>query len=168
MKSSNRSRVAIAALASILTLSFAAAPPALAQYRQHVPNNMATCESGDGPAMRVTVNGIRHGSGTLRVQSYRSTSADWLQSGRWLTRTEVPARSGTMTFCVPLPAAGTYGIAVRHDRNGNGKTDIRSDGGGMSNNPSINIFNLGKPSYRSTAVSVGEEVKSITINMRYM
>ncbi|MCM3274417.1 DUF2141 domain-containing protein, partial [Paenibacillus elgii] len=30
----------------------------------------------------------------------------------------------SMTVCVPLPEAGVYGIAVRHDVNGNGKTDI--------------------------------------------
>ena len=79
-----------------------------------------------------------------------------------------PARNGTMAFCVPLPAAGTYGIAVRHDVNDNGKTDIRSDGGAMSNNPSINIFNLGKPSYKRTAFSVGDAPRTITINMKYM
>jgi uncharacterized protein (DUF2141 family) len=38
----------------------------------------------------------------------------------------------------------------------------------MSNNPSINVFNLGKPSYKKTAFSVGEGVSSITVTMRYM
>jgi uncharacterized protein (DUF2141 family) len=37
----------------------------------------------------------------------------------------------------------------------------------MSNNPSINIFNLGKPSYKKTAFSVGNEVKTISIAMKY-
>ena len=37
----------------------------------------------------------------------------------------------------------------------------------MSNNPSINIFNLGKPSYRKTAFSVSSDVKPITIAMKY-
>ena len=73
-----------------------------------------------------------------------------------------------MVFCMPVPRAGIYGIAVRHDVNGNGSTDITSDGGAMSNNPSINIFNLGKPSYRKTAFEIGEGVTSIRINMRYM
>jgi len=73
-----------------------------------------------------------------------------------------------MTFCMPFDGPGTYAIAVRHDKNGNGKTDISSDGGGMSNNPSINIFNLGKPSYKKTRISIGDSVSTITINMRYM
>src|SRR5690349_24425392 len=77
------------------------------------------------------------------------------------------SRAGTMTFCVPVPSSGSYGIAVRHDLDGDGETDLSSDGGGMSNNPSINIFNLGKPSYTKTAISV-DGVKSIRIKMRYM
>ena len=75
--------------------------------------------------------------------------------------------SGTMTFCLPVPAAGTYAVAVRHDVNGNGDTDLREDGGGMSNDPSISIFNLGKPSYTKTRFPVGDGVKAITINMKY-
>ena len=90
-----------------------------------------------------------------------------MAKGRWINRIELPARQGTMTFCVPLPASGSYGIAVRHDVNGNGSTDIRVDGGAMSNNPSINIFNLGKPSYTKVAVPVGNDVKSIRVQMRY-
>ena len=104
----------------------------------------------------------------MRVQLYRATKQDWLETGRWLNRIELPARAGTMSFCMPAPATGTYGIAIRHDVNGNGETDLTQDGGGMSNNPSINIFNLGKPSYRKAAFSLGQEVKAITIRMRYM
>jgi len=145
------------------------AAPAFGQapYNQTVTNNMAKCAAGAGPAVRVTVSGIKSSAGVVRVQSYYGTSKDWLEKGRWLTRIEAPARAGTMTFCVPVSAAGTYGIAVRHDINGNGETDLRTDGGGMSNNPSINILNLGKPSYTKTRFQVGEGVTSISITMRY-
>lgn len=131
-----------------------------------IPNDLSNCRSG--PSTLVQINGIKASSGKIRVQSYRGTSADWLEKGRWLSRIEVPARAGSMTVCVPLPEAGVYGIAVRHDVNGNGKTDISKDGGGMSNNPSISIFNLGKPSYKKTAFSVGEAPRTITISMKYM
>ena len=69
---------------------------------------------------------------------------------------------------MPAPGPGTYGIAIRHDVNGNDETDLTQDGGGMSNNPSINIFNLGKPSYTKVAFRLGQEVKAMTIRMRYM
>lgn len=149
-------------------LGLATAAPAVAQYRQTIGNDMSKCNSQAGPAVMVTVDGIRSSSGKVRVQSYRATADEWLAKGRWLNRIEAPARAGTMTFCIPVPAAGTYGIAVRHDANGNGSTDITKDGGAMSNNPSINIFNLGKPSYKKTAFPVGDGVKSIRIQMRYM
>ena len=158
------SALAIAAT-SAAALSLAA--PVHAQFRQEIQNNPAQCQ-GSGPAVRVTVNEIKSSRGNIRVQLYRGIASDWLESGRWIYRMEVPARQGSMTFCMPVPQAGTYGIAVRHDVNGNGSTDIMSDGGAMSNNPSINIFNLGKPSYRKTRFDVGNEVVPMSIRMRYM
>ncbi|GGE04629.1 hypothetical protein GCM10011515_25300 [Tsuneonella deserti] len=149
-------------------LVLGAAAPVHAQYRQTISNDMSQCRGGEGPAVLVTVAGVKASRGRIRVQSYRATAADWLKKGRWINRMEAPARAGTMTFCVPVPASGSYGIAVRHDLDGDGNTDLTSDGGGMSNNPSINIFNLGKPSYTKTAFPVGSGVKSIHINMRYM
>ena len=145
----------------------ALATPALAQYRQHITNDPARCRGG-GPAVNVTVTGIRSSAGKLRVQLYRATRADWLEKGRWLNRIEVPARAGSMTVCMPVPGPGSYGIGVRHDVNDNGETDLTQDGGGMSNNPSVNIFNLGKPNYSKVAFTLGNEVKAIAIRMRYL
>ena len=133
---------------------------------QVLPNDLAKCRSG--PSTLVQISGVKAGSGKIRVQSYRANASEWLAKGRWLTRIEVPARASSMTVCVPLPQAGAYGIAVRHDFNGNGKTDLSTDGGGMSNNPSINIFNLGKPNYKRTAFAVGDSPKTISIAMKYM
>ncbi len=133
---------------------------------QVITNDLSKCRSG--PSTLVQINGVKTGTGKIRVQSYRATASEWLTKGRWLTRVEVPARAGAMTVCVPLPEAGHYGIAVRHDVNGNGKTDLTSDGGGMSNNPSINTFNLGKPSYKKTGFDVGNAPKTISITMKYM
>lgn len=135
---------------------------------QKISNDLNKCRSGNGPAVLVKLSGVKASSGKIRVQSYRGTKSEWLKKGAWINRIEAPASAGSMTFCVPVPTSGTYGIAVRHDVNGNGKTDIRSDGGGMSNNPSINIFNLGKPSYKKTKLAVGNEVKSISIKMKYL
>ena len=145
----------------------ALAPAAHAQYRNEVPHNPESCNSG-GPKIRVNISGIKASKGTMRVQAYYGTKADWLEKGRWLTRVEAPARAGNMTFCLPVPEAGTYGVAVRHDLNGNGKTDLSEDGGAMSNNPSINIFNLGKPSFKKTAFSAGGGVTTISVAMKYM
>jgi uncharacterized protein (DUF2141 family) len=144
----------------------ALAMPAQAQYRQPIANDPARCRGG-GSAVSVTVSGIRASTGRIRVQLYHATKQDWLEKGRWIHRIEAPARAGSMTFCMPVPAPGSFGIAVRHDVNNNGETDLTQDGGGVSNNPSINLFNLGKPSYDKAAVQVNG-VRSISITMRYM
>lgn len=162
MPPSLRSAAAALALTGLL-----AGVPAAAQYRERIANDPARCR-GDGPAVRITVSQVKSSAGTMRVQLYRATKADWLATGRWIHRIEAPARAGTMSFCMPVPQAGTYAIAIRHDVNNNGDTDLTQDGGGMSNNPSINIFNLGKPNYDKVAFSVGQEVKPITVRMRYM
>jgi len=159
--------LAAAMLAPVAATAWAQGSPTVT-YRQEISNNMRLCAPGGGPAVRVTVSGIKSSEGRIRVQSYRGVKSDWLERGKWINRIEASAREGRMVFCMPVPHAGTYGIAVRHDVNGNGRTEISQDGGAMSNNPSINIFNLGKPSYRKTAFEVGEGVTSISINMRYM
>lgn len=155
----------IATVASVAALGLAIAP---AMAGTAISNDMSKCGAGKGPAIRVNVNGIQGGAGRIRVQSYPATKAAWLNKGRWLHRIESSARAGSMSFCVPVSAAGSYAIAVRHDKNANGKTDLSSDGGGFSNNPSINIFNLGKPSVGKVAFQAGPGVTTITVNMKYM
>lgn len=148
--------------------------PAFAQassrsdYGNQISNNMRKCAPGAGPAVRVTIDGVKSSSGVVRAQIYNGTSGEWLEGGKWLNRVELPAKRGRMTVCLPVPASGNYAVAVRHDVNGNNKTDISSDGGAMSNNPSINIFNLGKPGIDKTRFSVGNGVTSLNVTMLYM
>lgn len=156
------------ALALVPALALAATAPAAAQYRTEIRNDMSRCSAGSGSALLVSVDGVKAGEGRMRVQTYRANAAEWMEKGKWLARLEAPARAGTMNFCLPVPGPGTYGVAVRHDINGNGDTDLMSDGGGMSNNPSINVLNLGKPSYAKVGVAVGGSVKAIRIQMKYM
>ena len=161
-------RLAATALTLAVGLgSVAMAAPAEAQYANYLSHDPTRCR-GDGPAVRVTVSGVKASRGTVRLQLYRATKADWLETGRWLNRIEVPARAGAMSVCMPAPGPGTYGIAVRHDVNNNDETDLTQDGGGASNNPSFNIFNLGKPSYSKVAFSLGQEVKAMTIRLHYL
>lgn len=167
MKTTRKFRLSGAALLGAVAALGIAMPASAQQYRQELRHSVAPCR-GDGPAVWINVTEIEASSGTLRVQLYPGTRADWLESGRWLNRIEVPARAGSMQICMPVPSTGNYAIAIRHDVNGNGSTEITTDGGGMSNNPSINIFNLGRPGIDRTRFSVGREVKPMTIRMRYM
>jgi uncharacterized protein (DUF2141 family) len=151
-------------MAAAATLAIAGS----AQAGSIISNDMSKCSAGAGPAIQVNVRGIKGLAGKVRVQSYPATQAAWLAKGRWLHRIEAKASAAALNFCVPLSASGKYAIAVRHDKNANGKTDISSDGGGFSNNPSINVLNLGKPSVSKVAFSAGPGVTTITINMKYM
>ena len=158
---------AIVGTAALALAGLTSAVPAEAQYREKITHDPARCSNGKGPAVWVTITDVKESTGTIRIQSYRATKEDWLEKGRWIYRMEAPAKAGTMRFCMPLPAPGHYGIAVRHDRDNDGKTDIFGDGGAMSNDPSINIFNLGKPSYKKVGFDVGNGVENISIRMRY-
>lgn len=141
--------------------------PAQAQYAEKIGNDLARC-NGPGPAVRINVTGIKSARGEMRVHIYRASKDDWLEKNRWMYRIETQARADSMVFCMPVPQPGSYAVAIRHDANDNKETDIFADGGGMSNNPGINIFNLGRPSYTRTAFQVGSAVASIDIRMRYL
>lgn len=160
--------LALLSATAIAGSGLAISAPALAQSHTEIGNDMNRCAPGHGAALLVTVDAIKSATGTVRLQSYRATDEDWLVKGHWLSRIQLRARAGTMNFCVPLPGPGVYGIAVRHDANDNGKTDITTDGGAMSNNPSFSIFNLGRPSYTKVGVQVGQGVTPIRITMKYL
>jgi len=162
-----RKTMRTAMVASLICAASIAGPAQAQQYQQELRHSVAPCQ-GSGPSVWLNVTGVSTTSGVLRVQLYRGTSADWLVTGRWLNRIELPARAGTMSVCMPVPSSGDYAIAIRHDVNGNGRTDLRTDGGGMSNNPSINIFNLGKPGVDKTRFSIGNQVLPMSIRMRYL
>jgi len=154
-----------AAMLAATALAAGVAGPAHAQYRNKISNDMSRCK-GAGPAVLLTVDGVKASTGRVRAQVYHATSADWLKKGRWLNRVEANAKAGSMSFCLPVPANGSYAVAVRHDLDGDGETDLFGDGGAMSNDPSISIFNLGKPSVSKTSFAVSG-VKSIRVAMRY-
>jgi uncharacterized protein (DUF2141 family) len=154
-----------AILGAALALSLAGFSCAYAATK--IGNDLTKC-AGSTPAILVTVKGVKSSKGKVRVQLYPATKTAWLKKGAWIHRIELPAKSGDMKVCMPVPKSGSYGIAVRHDINANGKTDLSTDGGGMSNNPSINILNLGKPPVTKVAFSVGDGLKSISISMKYM
>jgi uncharacterized protein (DUF2141 family) len=149
------------------------AAPVTAQnytYARSMANDMAQCAPGKGPAVRVTINGLKSSEGNLFVRAYPARAADWLESKRYVMRVDARPQVGSLTVCVPLPATGDFAIAVHHDVNGNRKSDL-SDGAGMSNNPGIRKI-LGlvprPPSVEKTRFTAGPGVTRMTINVQYM
>jgi uncharacterized protein (DUF2141 family) len=161
-------------LAAGLALAAAFGAPVAAQgyvYGRVASNDPGQCAAGKGPAVQITVTGLKSSEGNLFVRAYPATKADWLVSKRYVMRVDAKPRAGSMTVCLPLPATGAFAIAVQHDANGNRKTDISTDGAGMSNNPGIKKI-LGlvprPPSVEKTRFTAGPGVTRMTISMQYL
>lgn len=157
-----------------LALVAALGAPVAAQgyvYGRVASNDLGQCNAGNGPAVHITVTGLKSSEGNLFVRAYPATKADWLVSKRYVVRVDAKPRAGNMTVCVPLPKEGAFAIAVQHDANGNRKTDISTDGAGMSNNPGIKKI-LGlvpqPPSVEKARFNAGPGVTRMTISMQYL
>ena len=141
------------------------AMPAAADPRESRADD-PTCSRGGSPAVLVHVAGLKNGAGQVRVQAYGPGAAKYLKKGEWAGRVDVPLGGRrSLDICLPLPAAGQYSVAVRHDANANKKSDW-NDGAGFSRNPRLSLF--GRPSFAHTAVAVkgGPTRVQVVINYR--
>lgn len=160
-------RGGILMLAAAIAVPAAAVPARGAIAGPHA----ARCAPGAGPAMLVHITGFKARTGTIRVQSYGGDPGHYFDKGSYLERVEVgvPA-SGALDVCMPVPAPGAYAVSVRHDLNGSGKSD-RADGGGMSGNPELSLFDLmfkRKPDPDKVAVQVAHGVRTVPIVLNYL
>ena len=139
-------------------------------YARTAPNDMSLCAPGKGPAVRIAVSGLKSSSGNVFARVYHPRSGDWLKSKRYILRVDAAPREGGMTVCVPLPSAGEYAIAVSHDANGNRKTDLSTDGAGISNNQELNkILGIPRPpSVEKARFTAGEGVTRMAIAIQYL
>jgi uncharacterized protein (DUF2141 family) len=130
------------------------------------------CGAGvESPAMLVRVTGFKQRTGTIRVQLYGGDPARYFEKHSYLRRIDVPVPAdGALDVCVPAPAPGTYAVSVRHDVDGAGKTG-REDGGGMSGNPELSLFDLmfkRKPAPEKVAVQVAHNVRVVPVVLNYI
>ncbi|MBY4635777.1 DUF2141 domain-containing protein [Sphingopyxis sp. XHP0097] len=129
----------------------------------------ALCNS-NATAVLVDVRGFKQNTGTLRVQIY-GADRNYLEKRKWLERVDIPvSKSGNMQVCVPVKAPGNYVVSVRHDLNGNGKSD-KSDGGGLSGNPDMKLTDFifkRKPKLAAVSFAVGATTKRIPVTLNYI
>lgn len=151
----------------ILPLLLAAAPPA----ERPLGPDADRCAGAVGPALLVQVVGFADRGGAVRVRLFGAPESSYFDKRRALRRIELPVpATGPVAVCVPVPAPGVYAVDVRHDRNGNGKTD-RSDGGGASGDPHLSLFDVifsRKPDPRSVQVTVGRSVARVRVTLMYL
>jgi uncharacterized protein (DUF2141 family) len=124
----------------------------------------SACAVG-APSIVAIVSGFSTRTGHVRVQLYGSEPSDFLRKGKKLKRIDLPVTGDPMTICVAVPAPGTYALAVRHDRNGNGQSDLR-DGAGFSRNPPIR--GIAQPRHAEVAFTVGGEPREMRITLLYL
>lgn len=120
-------------------------------------------------AVLVNVTGFKARSGTLRVQLY-AADGTYLDKGKWIDRVDVPVGSGPMRVCLPVQDQGNYVVSVRHDLNGNGKSD-RSDGGGLSGNPNMRLTDFiskRKPALAQVSFPVGTSTRTVPVTLNYV
>jgi uncharacterized protein (DUF2141 family) len=130
-------------------------------------SDAAACRPGAGGyAALVTVSGFKDRAGRLRVQDYTGAKGDYLESGKFLRRQELPVTAaGEMALCLALPGPGRYVIVALHDRNEDGKLSIFGDGIGFSNNPQLG---LAKPAAEKTLFTARAGVTPVHIVLNYL
>jgi len=125
-----------------------------------------------GPAFIVDVQGLKDRAGRLKLELYPATPHDFLAddnvlvaAGKPFARVDEPTPPlGKAELCIRAPAPGRYTLMLLHDRNGDHRFQLSSDGVGFSNNPKLG---WGKPSVERVATEVGNGPRMIAIVLNY-
>lgn len=141
--------------------------------RAAIGSDAAACENGDGPAIEVSVTGLKDRKGRLKLELYPANATDYLRDDRDLEKegkvfrrvwADMPA-DGPVVMCIRAPRPGTYALWFTHDRDGKNKFNFWTDGGGIPSNARIGAS---KPKYTAATVDVGNGVTSIAIRAQYL
>ncbi len=133
----------------------------------------ARCHSGEkGPAVLVAITGLKDRKGTLRAELYPPDDPDFLNDDNILVMEGKPFRrleellpaSGPVMLCLRVPGPGNYTMSVLHDRDGNRKFGLSSDGIGFPGNPRLGFS---KPKAAAARFIAGPGLTSITVRLNY-
>lgn len=118
--------------------------------------------------LTVTVTGVRNAAGSVIGGLY--AEEDWRRFGKGspVVEASVAAAAGTVTLVFSDVPAGTWGLAVFHDENDNGRMDLNfvgvpAEGRGY---PGINAP-LGAPFFADACVAVDGDV-SVDVGLSYV
>jgi uncharacterized protein (DUF2141 family) len=152
----------------------AAAPPQIVSTPDLGKSGAACRRDESGPAFLVEVAGLRDRQGLLKLELYPSNDRDFLAddnvllaAGKAFRRVEVRVPpSGPVALCIRAPGPGRYALSLLHDRDGNHRFNLSSDGVGFAGNPRLG---WSKPAAAlCSAVTVGGVTRiRIVINYRH-
>jgi hypothetical protein len=127
-----------------------------------------------GPALQVTVFGLKDRSGVLRIELYPANDDDFLApdkdliaAGKVFKRVLLPVPAhGDPVLCIRAPQAGAYAVAILHDRDGNYKFSPFSDGVSAPGN--IPHIGMRRPRAAYATVRIGPGVTIMRAVMQYL
>ena len=125
-----------------------------------------------GPAIMVSVAGLKDRKGLLRLELYPDNDTDFLaddnllvEAGKTFARADLPTPSaGPVSLCIRVPRQGHYALSLLHDRDANLKFGMFSDGIGFAGNPRLG---WSKPTAASASINAGPGITRITIVLNY-
>jgi uncharacterized protein (DUF2141 family) len=125
-----------------------------------------------GPAVIITVVGLKDRRGLLRAELYPANDKDFLQDdnilineGKTFRRVETPLpQAGAVQLCIRTPGPGPYTLSLLHDRDSNRKFGLSSDGVGFPGNPKLG---LSKPKADMARFQGGPGLTAISIRLNY-
>ncbi len=161
---------------ALILAAFAATVPAAAQVPSSPSLGRAEgrCRPGEtGPALMITVVGLKDRAGTLKAEVYPANDTDFLaddnvlvNAGKTFRRvlTDI-SQTGSVQLCIRVPAAGAYGLSLLHDRDNNRRFGLSTDGVGLGGNPQS--LGASKPKIAVGRVVAGPGLTPVTVRMMY-
>jgi len=146
------------ALLGLVAAALAAAP--LASHAQE-------CEGAPSAnKLSIVIEGVRSNQGQMTASLYPNDKTQFLARNGALKVWRAPAEAPVTRMCIWLKAPGTYGVAVYHDANANGRLDMGmigpSEDYGFSRNPRI-LFS--KPSLASVRFAATDAETTVDIRL---
>jgi uncharacterized protein (DUF2141 family) len=132
-----------------------------------------SCSIGQGPQIRVQVQGIKDRTGRLKLELYPANEADFLKDDRDLVKegkvfrrvwAPMPA-SGPINLCIRAPQAGRWAVLFTHDRDGKNKFNFWQDGAGFV---SAQRMGRNRPKLSQAAISVPGGGTTIAVRVQYL
>jgi uncharacterized protein (DUF2141 family) len=125
-----------------------------------------------GPAILVSVAGLKDRAGMLRLELYPDDDAGFLaddnqliKAGKTFARADLPvAPAGPVSLCIRVPQPGRYALSLLHDRDANLKFGMLSDGIGFPGNPRLG---WSKPRAAEASIVAGPGITHTTIVLNY-
>lgn len=162
-----RWNVLLAGMAMLLGGALAAQPATV------IGTDAAACapDARDTAAL-IDIDGIKDRTGIMRVEVYPNNDDEFLgdrhklvAEGKTFRRVETPLpATGPVRVCIKLPGAGTYAIAVVHQRGDSISFSFTKDGIGFPNNPRLY---LSKPDVEAVAMAFPHGVTTVSVILNY-